>query len=193
VHQELRRKLASVTAEHLPQTLQGVWLEIARNVMPAAWQEAGKIGFHTGTRRSPEASVVIYGVSRTVLASHILNGAEIHNLGLAWFFTKYLTRGRFEYRFMVLDDPAEIMDQPMFRDLCRFLETLLRLHRINDIPLSLVVLLHEDHRALDLARATSGVLYQLRWSRHSKTVNKPLRVYGKQITPPLPTLILEAG
>ena len=193
VQREVRRRLAAVTATHLPRTLEALWLEIAKNVMPAAWQQAGRLEFRTGARQEPEASVVIRTGSRTVLASHILNGAEVHNLGLAWFFAKYLTRGRFQYKFLVLDDPADTMDQPTFRDLCRFLETLLRLHRVYSIPLSLVVLLHEDQRALDTARATGAVLYQLRWNRHTKSINKPLRVYGEQMNPPLPISVLEAS
>ncbi len=193
VEREVRQRLASITAAHLPSTLQALWLEVAKNMMPAAWQQPGQLEFRTGSRRTPEASVVVKGETRTVLANHILNGAEVHNLGLAWFFTKYLTVGRFRHRFMVLDDPSDTMDQTTYRDLCRFLETLLRLHRVDSIPLSLVVLLHEDQRALDVTRATGAVLYRLRWNRRTKTLSRPLRVFGEQVTSPLPTAVLEAS
>jgi energy-coupling factor transporter ATP-binding protein EcfA2 len=193
VQREVRQRLAIITATHLPRTLQALWLELAKNIMPASWQQPGRVEFRTGTRQIPEASVVITSEFRTVLASYILNGAEVHNLGLAWFFAKYLTSGRFKNRFIVLDDPTDSMDQPTFRDLCRFLETLLRLHRVESIPLSLVVLLHEDQRALDTARATDAVMYQLRWNRHTRSLGQPLRVYGEQMAPPIPFAILETG
>lgn len=194
VQKEVQRRLVAVTASHLPQTLQALWLEIARSITPAPWQHPGAIEFYAGSRQSgPEAAVVIRRDSRTVLASHILNGAEIHNLGLAWFFTKYLTQGRFTHSFIVLDDPSDAMDQTTFRDLCRFLETLLRLHRVWSLPLSLVVMLHEDQRALDVARATGAVLYQLKWNRETKILSRPLQIYGAQMAPPLPVSVLEAG
>lgn len=194
VQKALVEILSDVTAAHLPETIQALWQEIAKNIMPAAWQQPGELEFATGTRQGArEASITLRGEERSVLASHILNGAEVHNLGLAWFFVKYLLAGRFRYHFMVLDDPADTMDQATFRDLCRFLETLKRLHRIEGIPLSLIVLLHQDDRALDVARATNAVMYLLRWNKRTKTLDHTLRVYGEQTLPPMPTALLHAS
>lgn len=191
VEKVVTSRLATVTAEHLPQTIQAVWQEVARNIMPARWQQPGDIEFSAAAAgRSTVASIMVHGIDRTVLASHILNGAEVHNLGLAWFITKYFLFGRFRYQFLVLDDPSDAMDQATFRDLCRFLETVMRLHVVEGMELSLVMLMHQDQRALDAARALNAVLYLLRWNKHTKSVNRPMRIFGENMAAPVPLLAL---
>ena len=103
------------------------------------------------------------GLGASPLARYILNLSEIHVMGLAWFFTRYLTQGRFECPLLMMDDPAQEMDQTTFRDLCRLWETLLRLHKAQKIPLNLIVMLHQESRALDAARATGGIICTLSW------------------------------
>ncbi len=194
VRQRLLDSLNSLTESHLPRTIQALWVEIAQNLMPAPWQYPGAIAFRFGVRRAtPEAAVVVRSSIREAIATHILNGAEVHNLGLAWFFTKYLTFGRFRYTFMVLDDPAHSMDQPTFRDFCRLLESLIRLHRKKQVALSMVLLLHQDSRALDAARATGAILHTLRWNRNTPVRLTRLKLYGDHSHAPEPLTILSAG
>lgn len=194
VRQAVLGKLSQVTSEHLPQTLQALWSEIAQNMISAPWQYPGWISLKMRVRRAtPEAAVVIRNAQKEALAQHILNSAEVHNLGLAWFFTRYLTSGRFRYRFIVLDDPAHSMDQPTYRDFCRFLETLLRLHKLKKRPLSLFILLHQGSRALDAARETEGVLHLLRWNRKTPLIFRRFKLYGEQFHAPQPGAKLLAG
>lgn len=128
------------------------------------------------------------------LAAHVLNGAEVYNLSLAWFLTRYLTTGRFQLGFFVLDDPAQQMDQPTFRDLCRLLESLLRLHRTHDYPLTIATFLHQDSRALDAARTTNGTLHLLRWNRKGTPVlQESMRMRQDDFAPPYPKKILAFG
>jgi hypothetical protein len=77
----------------------------------------------------------------------------------------FLAKRRFEEAWMLLDDPAQEMDQPSFRELVRLLETLLRLHGRYELPLTLIVALHQEERALDATRATNGQLYILGWQQ----------------------------
>jgi hypothetical protein len=69
---------------------------------------------------------------------------------------------------MVMDDPAQEMDQTTFRELCRLFETWVRLHRVHERRLKLIILLNQESRALDAARATEGVMYTLGWIREQK-------------------------
>ena len=182
--------LTEAVQEHLPQTVQALWWELARNMMPAPWQYPGEVEFQVAQRRGqPEARVVMRGET-SPLAAHILNGAEIHNLAIAWFLTRYLIAGRFHYAFMVLDDPAQQMDQPTFRDLCRLLESLIRLHRYRSIPLTLIILLHQDERALDAARATDGTLHLLRWNKGTPALRRHMRMRSAAVRPRKPYRIM---
>ena len=177
-------ELAAAIEEHLPQTIQALWWELARNMMPAAWQYPGPVVFTVDRKRSQtEARLIVKGRSRTALAAHILNSAELHNLGVAWFFARYLTHGRYFHSSVVLDDPAGQMDQPSFRDFCRFLEALVRLHRRESLPLTLVLFLHQDDRALQAARATDGVLHFLRWNHGTTSI----MTHWKMRTSPIST------
>ena len=181
----------SAFLEHLPRTVQALWLELSRNMMPAPWQYPGEARFNVEHRRGQsEVRIVVRGEESSPLARHILNGAEVLNLALSWFLVRYLTSGRFRYEFLVLDDPAQQMDQPTFRDFCRLLERLLRLHRIYSIPLTLVVLLHQDERALDAARVTNGTLHLLRWNRGTPALMRSTRIRSEMIMPPAAYSIL---
>jgi hypothetical protein len=190
VKAKLQSSLADVTSQHLPRTLQGLWWELSSNLMPAPWQYPGRVRFSVAPgRKTSEASIVVKGQGREALACHILNGAEIQNLALAWFITRFLTRGRFNYRFLVFDDPAPAMDQPTFRDFCRLLESVLRLNKRFRRVLTLVLFLHQDSRALDAARATDGVLYLLRWNRKTPISLERMRLRTESVISPDPSVI----
>jgi len=126
-------------------------------------------------------------------ARHILNQAEQHVLGLAWFFTRHLTHGRFFIPFIALDDPAQEMDQVTYRKFVRFLQAFQRIHKVLSAPLTILVFLHQEERALDLARATSpnGALTILEWSREIRSSGPASTVHVLQLrnseqTAPLP-------
>ena len=65
---------------------------------------------------------------------------------------------------MLLDDPAQDMDQSAFRALCRFLATLLGLYDAAGRPFTLILLLNQEDRAMDAARATGHGLILLGWT-----------------------------
>lgn len=188
VNDLLQRQLAAITSSHLPQTVQSVWTELIHNMLPAPWQYPGRVAFRVVRNRAAnQVTVVIEDKNQAdALAAHILNGAETHNLGLAWFLTRYLTEGRFQLNALILDDPAQSMDQPTYRDFCRLMETMMRLHRLHKLPLSLVLLLHQDSRAVDAARATEGVLYQLRWNKRTPVSLKRLILHDDSAVSPKP-------
>jgi hypothetical protein len=160
VKKTLEQRMEKVLMEHLPATIGRVWMEITLALTTAAWVLPAL----------PELKVEQRGKALSIrvkdgelLARYIYNAAERHVFGLAWFFTYYLARRRFEEGWMLLDDPAQEMDQPSFRELMRFCETLLRLTRNKGLPLTMILGLHQEERALDAARATRGRLYMLGW------------------------------
>lgn len=158
----LELKMETVLMNHLPSTLGKVWREIALTLTPAAWllPELPKLQLQ---QRGKALSIQLE--RDNLLIRYIYNAAERHVLGLAWFFTYYLARRRFEEAWMLLDDAAQEMDEPSFRELIRFIETLLRIHQRKADPFTLVVTLHQEDRAVDAARATNGKLYLLGWQR----------------------------
>jgi hypothetical protein len=194
VRDELQNRLAGVTARHLPSTVQAIWNEFAQNMLPAPWQYPGRLALKvkTGSAGAEVAVVIKNGPSEEALAAHLLNGAEVHNIGLAWFFSEYVLRGRFRYRAIVLDDPAHAMDQPTYREFCRLLETLLRLHRVQRVPLSLILLLHQDTRAIDATRATGGTLHFLRWNYHTPVSLRRIKLQDDSFAAPQPLQRLRA-
>lgn len=189
VRDRLQSELVKITSAHLPKTILSVWSELIQNMLPAPWQYPGHVEFRVERNRSAnQVAVVVRDLGQTdALAAHILNGAETHNLGLAWFLTRYLTDGRFRLSALVLDDPAQSMDQPTYRDFCRLMETFMRLHRRHNIPLSLVLLLHQDSRAVDAARATEGILYQLRWNKRTPVSLKRIILHDEGSSAPKPS------
>ena len=183
VRDMLTKTLATIVNEHLPNTLAKLWLELALNLTSAPWLMPERPKFQVSTRRSePRATVGV----KDRLARYILNQAEVHTLGLAWFFTRYLTRGRFFHACMVMDDPAHELDQTSFRDLCRLLETLVHLHRVYNRPLKLIVMLNQESRALEAARATGGILAVLGWARDQEKALKAISVVGEGFYAPQP-------
>lgn len=160
----------SVLKAHLPSTLEAVWCEIALALAPARWNQrakskmklelqrgAAKLGLVTPREGEPGVELPAW---------HVLNQAEQHVVGLAWFFTRHLTHGRFLTPLIALDDPAQEMDQSTYRRFVRFLQAFARMHRSTSTPLTLITFLHQEDRALELARAIDpdGELTMLSWA-----------------------------
>jgi ABC-type molybdenum transport system ATPase subunit/photorepair protein PhrA len=170
----LRKKMTDILGDivksHLPKTLQALWLEFVLNLTAAPWLLRLKPSFHVKTKRNDQSLTIRVGPQDDApLARHILNQAEINILGLAWFFVRYVASGRFVSPLLVLDDPAQQMDQTTYRDFCRLLETVARIHRINSAPLALIVMFHQEDRALDAARALNATLTILPWTETQTT------------------------
>jgi hypothetical protein len=189
VKDKLAEILGKIVAEHLPSTLERLWLELMFNLTAAAWLLPERPRVAVTTRRGEQkASVRVAGR----LARYVLNQAELHVLGMAWFFTRYLTHGRFFYGCMVMDDAAQELDQTSFRELCRLWETWVRLHRVYKRPLKLVLLLNQESRALDAARATGGILGVLSWTPEQQEAPKAISLLGEGFFPPQPTRLFES-
>lgn len=159
-----------VVARHLPGTLEAVWLEIALALAPARWNQISygmKLDQQRGATRLGIVTQRQGSSADEIPVVHVLNQAEQHVLGLAWFLTRHLVHGRFLTPLMVLDDPAQEMDQVTYRRFVRVLQSLVRMHEKTARPLQLLVMLHQEDRALELARAISkdGELTMLAWAR----------------------------
>ncbi len=191
---KLKDRLASVLDEHLPQTMGGLWRELVMNLTPAPWQLLGDLDMKVDSRRGKqEARLMLDVEGRPRLARYVLNKAETLSLGLAWFLVRYICQGRFCHAVLTLDDPALDMDQTTFRDLCRLMESLLRLHRTESLlrPLSFLVFLHQDERALDAARATGGLLHRLVWNTGQASLDKSIKLFSEEHRHPLPISAFE--
>jgi energy-coupling factor transporter ATP-binding protein EcfA2 len=165
VRKVMTETLGDVVKSHLPNTIGALWTELALNLTAAPWLLRLRPSFHARTQRNAQSLTVRMGDEEGApLARHILNQAEVDILGLAWFFVRFMVSGRFVLPLMVLDDPAQQMDQTTYRDLCRMLETIARIHRKNDTALALIVLFHQEDRAMDAARALNATLNVLSWS-----------------------------
>lgn len=162
VKRMFQERLESVLSTHLPSSLEKVWLEITLCLTSASWLLPIRPELHL-EERGKSLSIQLKGTDK--LLRYIYNSAERHVLGLAWFFTYYLAKRRFDEAWMFLDDPAQEMDQSSYREFVRFLETILRIFNKRDIPLSLLVALHQEERALDMARATNGRMHLLGWKK----------------------------
>lgn len=187
---KLKDRLAAVLDEHLPQTMGGLWLELVMNLTPAPWQILGSLEMQVESRRGKQEARLVLDVNgEPRLARYVLNKAESLSLGLAWFLVRYLSQGRFRHAVLALDDPALDMDQTTFRDLCRLMESLLRLHRTGSLqrPLSLLIFLHQDERALDAARATGGLLHRLAWNTGQAGLEKSIKLFSEEHRHPLPS------
>jgi energy-coupling factor transporter ATP-binding protein EcfA2 len=183
VHAEFAKRLAGVMKSQLPETLQRLWVELTLSLTSAPWVVQGPPAFDLTAKRG-EQRVNVRVQDR--LARYILNQAETHLLGLGWFFTKYLTHGRFRCRFLVMDDPAQQLDQTSYRDLCRLWRALVRLHAIREIPLRLVLFLHQEDRALDAARATRGAVDLLGWAPEQQGALRELELFAPGAVPAIP-------
>lgn len=172
---EVRKSFAQLMQEilenHLPETLGKVWEELTLTLTTAPWLLPDPPNFKL-EQRGKSLSVQLGQTGRYI--RYIFNAAERHVIGISWFFTYYLAKRRFEEAWILLDDPAQEMDQPSFRELARFWETLLRLHHRNGHPLTMIIALHQEERALDAARATNGKLYILGWQKNQEDIsNRP--------------------
>ncbi len=191
VKEKLTQTLASIVNEHLPRTLEKLWRELALNLTAAPWLLPDSFRIDVVTRRGEQASTVRV---KGRLARYILNQAEIHTLGLAWFFARYLTRGRFFHACIVMDDPAHELDQTSFRDLCRLWETTMRLHRVYRRPLKLIVMLNQESRAVEAARATGAILSVLGWKRELEIQSvRSVSVIGEGFHAPQPAAMFAAA
>ncbi len=188
----LKDRLASVLETHLPQTMGGLWKELVLNLTPAPWQIPGSMKMQVESRRGrQEVRLSVNSNDKSRLARYILNEAEKNSLGLAWFLVRYLCQGRFRHAVLALDDPALDMDQATFRDLCRLMESILRLHRSRKLPLALLIFLHQDERALDAARATGGLLHRLAWNAGETELVKSIKLLSESYRHPLPSLVFQ--
>lgn len=165
VMKAFEQRLENVLKSHLPSTLEKVWLEITLTLTTANWLLPVMPAMKLDQRGK---SLSVQAGEKGQLIRYLFNAAERHVLGLAWFFTYYLAMRRFEEAWMLLDDPAQEMDQASFRELVRFWETLLRIHQKQARPFTMIVALHQEERALDATRATNGQLYILGWQKEQK-------------------------
>jgi uncharacterized protein YeeX (DUF496 family) len=175
---EVRKAYHSILQEvleyHLPETLGRVWREIAHSLTAAHWLLPGEPTMRQAPGRGRQNHRLTLKVGETdCLARYLFNAAELHTLGLAWFFTLHLARRRFEHAWMALDDPAQDLDQTSFRELTRFLATWLRMYRRAKQPHTLLIALHQEERALDATRATDAQLYLLGWSKEQSDPQGP--------------------
>jgi hypothetical protein len=165
VRKMMTETLGDVVKSHLPSTIGALWTELALNLTAAPWLLRLRPSFHARTQRNAQSLTIRMGSEEGApLARHILNQAEVDILGLAWFFVRFIVSGRFVLPLLVLDDPAQQMDQTTYRDLCRMLETIARIHKKNEEALTLIVLFHQEDRAMDAARALNATLNVLSWS-----------------------------
>ena len=168
---------ASLVQQHLPNTLEAVWQEIAYGLTPARWNLWGDPRLIPNLSRGAQKLTVEIApntdlngpIGKSLLARYAFNQAEQHILGLAWFFTRYLSHGRFLHALMALDDPAQEMDQTTYRIFVRWVQAMSRLHVARKIPLSTVIFLHQEDRALDLARATNLSVVMIEWAAQMRT------------------------
>jgi hypothetical protein len=167
----VRARCEQVLLAKLPSTLKAVWLELVGALTPARWILSAypSLEFETH-RRAKKLMVAVAHGSKRILARYFYNLSECNVLGLSWFFLRYFTSGRFNHSFLVLDDPAQEMDQTTFAGLARFLGRLIRMHRSCGKRLTLLVLLNQEERALELARTCAALVHTLPWVRVQGTV-----------------------
>lgn len=168
VKKAFEQRLENVLKEHLPSTLGKVWREITMSLTTATWLLPDQPRLKL-EQRGKALSVQASNSGRYI--RYLYNSAERHVLGLAWFFTYYLAKKRFQEAWMLLDDPAQEMDQPSFRELVRLWETFLRIHQRKKRSFTMIIALHQEERALDATRATNGQLYILGWQKEQQETN----------------------
>ena len=144
----LRGECDVIVEKHLPDTLQMLWWEITLALTSARWNLAAIPIFQIKGRRNTQKLIIGVEQRLETPARYLFNQAERHIMGLAWFFTRYLTHGRFHRAFIVLDDPAQEMDQTTFRSFSRFVQALLRLQHKKNARLDMLLFLHQEDRAL---------------------------------------------
>jgi hypothetical protein len=187
----LREECDKIVSKHLPETLQRVLREIAGALTAARWNVAGKPVLQN---RGQGKAIVSFESRQNVPARYLMNQAEQHNMGLAWFVVRYLTHGRFRAALIALDDPAQEMDQTTFRSFGRFIQAFQRIHEIRKKSVQIVLFLHQEDRALDITRATFGRFLMLPWlGGHSDATQQNLtetRLYADGFFPVNPIALL---
>jgi hypothetical protein len=179
-----------VVEEHLPRTVERLWIELVSYLTAAGWLFQGpRLKLEERNGQQSVSVRVMASADRMPLARYILNQSETHVLGLAWFFTRYLIHGQYRSASIVMDDPAQEMDQPTYRGFCRLVTKILRLHHLASRPWSFVVMLHQEDRALDLVRDTNGKLISLAWSKGQSDFGdihsiRSMRLLGEGFAPP---------
>lgn len=192
IRKKYMEEVGNIVEQHLPKYLGALWIELALNLTLAPWLLPDKFGFSVETQtRGHKVSI---NTEEGRFARYLFNRAEMHTLGIGWFFARHLTHGRFYFNFIVMDDPAQEMDQATYRDMCRLWETVIRLHRSYNMPLSILIMLHQESRAIDAARATNGQLCVLGWDKQQQdTQQHPtvryVKLIGDQFRPVKPTKI----
>ena len=189
VAKEVTARLARVVGEHLPATLEALWRELAACLSSAPWLLPAQPRFQPRTLRGANRVDVVLEArdQEPRLARHLLNDAQRNTLGLAWTFCQHLVRGRFRHAWMLLDDPAQDMDQAAYRAFCRFLAALLGLYRAEGRPFTLVLLLGQQDRALDAARETGEGLILLGWTgRQEDATVRRVALFGEGVRSPQP-------
>lgn len=79
------------------------------------------------------------------------------------------------------------MDQTTFRSFTRLIQTFCRLHERYEHPLTLVLLLHQEDRALDAARATNHQVTALKWAKEiNSSAVEHLILISPEFRAPLP-------
>lgn len=159
----LRKECDAIVEKHLPETLQKLWWETALALTSARWNLQTSPIFQIKGRRNTQKLIIGVAHRKDTPARYLFNQAERHIMGLAWFFARHITHGRFHRSFIVLDDPAQEMDQTTFRTFSRFTQALLRLQEKKRVKLDMLLFLHQEDRALDIARATLGRFIMLPW------------------------------
>jgi len=179
-----------IVQAHMPKTLQAVWSELLCALTPARWNLVVEPKFDFKlSRGNNEMRVVAEKHDRQILARYLFNQAEVHLLGLAWFFMRYFSHGRLRFSLIAMDDPAQEMDQTTYRTFTRFLQTLTRLHSHHKRQFSILLFLHQEDRALDAARSMNALLYVLGWEKEQnecegqKHVLSEVRLSTEQFQP----------
>jgi hypothetical protein len=188
VKEKLTAMLADIVNQHLPRTLGALWSELFLSLTPAPWLLPERPSIDVTSKRGEQRSALQV---KGRLARYILNQSEVHILGLGWFFTRYLTRGRFSHACLIMDDPAHELDQAGFRDLCRLWETLIRLHRVYQRPFRLIITLNQEARAIEAARATRATLSLLGWTPDQNEPLRTARLIPENVRPPQPARLFQ--
>ncbi|MEI8376661.1 MAG: hypothetical protein WCJ35_27920 [Planctomycetota bacterium] len=69
---------------------------------------------------------------------------------------------------------------------------MMRLHRVYRRPLKLVVMLNQESRAVEAARATGAILSVLGWEREQDQSVRAISVIGEGFHPPQPASMFTA-
>ncbi|MCH7903455.1 MAG: AAA family ATPase [Armatimonadetes bacterium] len=183
VSKRFNETLSDIVTKHLPMTIQQLWHEVVYSLTSASWVNDLKPEMKADRYRTGQ---ILRIITRERLAKYILNRSEAHILGTAWFISQYLLRGRFNIPLMLLDDPAQEMDETTFREYSRFMESFVRLHKRSGRPLTLIHLLHQESRAIAIARATATNLFSFQWRGAGGSKINEVTVIDERMAPQSP-------